>query len=131
MRRRPLLRLLTVTAIACLAAVSLGGGAASAKKKPPPPKPLVVSVVDFYFGPAAVTIKEGGSVKWVWASTNTASHDVHLKKGPKGLQGRGSYSTRTTAVTNASFKKSFATPGAYDFICTLHPEMKMTVTVKK
>lgn len=96
------------------------------------PKPVKVTVADFYFGPNKATIKKGGSVKWVWASTNSQPHDVHLKKGPKGLKKVGTYSTKTTAVTNATFKKVFETPGTYNFICTIHPtEMKMTVTVKK
>jgi plastocyanin len=95
-------------------------------------KPKLVSVADFYFGPDRVTVTEGGAVKWVWAATNTYPHDVHLKQSPKGLPNKGSYSTKTTAVTNASFKRSFETPGTYRFICTIHPtQMKLTVTVLK
>jgi plastocyanin len=95
-------------------------------------KPKLVSVADFYFGPDQVTIKRGGAVKWVWAATNTYPHDVHLKQGPKRLQHKGSYSTKTTAVTNASCKQAFETPGTYRFICTIHPtQMKLTVTVLK
>jgi plastocyanin len=97
-----------------------------------PAKPKLVSVADFYFGPDQVTVKRGGAVKWVWAATNTYPHDVHLKQGPKGLANKGSYSTKTTAVTNASFKRAFETPGTYRFICTIHPtQMKLTVTVLK
>lgn len=113
----------------CVLAVALLGATAAAK---PAPKPKQVTVADFYFGPTAVTIKKGSSVKWVWASFNSYPHDVHLKSGPKGLKQKGSYSTRTTAVTNARFQKAFPTPGTYKYICTIHPtEMKMTVTVKK
>ena len=120
-----------------VAAASLLGAAAATAKAPiaaagKAPKPATVSVADIYFGPTAVTIKKGGSVKWVWAPTNVEPHDVHLKKGPKGLKKPGTYSTKTTAVTNAQFKKVFETPGTYNFICTIHPtKMKMTVTVKK
>jgi plastocyanin len=118
-------------AAAFLAAACLAGVAAPAEAGKGP-KPKLVSVADFYFGPSAVTIPQGGKVKWVWAATNTESHDVHLKKGPKGLKQKGSYSTKTTAVTNATFVKAFPTPGTYNFICTIHPtKMKMTVTVKK
>ena len=95
-------------------------------------KPKVVTVADFYYGPSSVTIKKGGSVKWVWAAANVEPHDVHLQKGPKKLKNKSSYSTRTTAVTNAVFKKKFETAGTYQYICTIHPtQMKMTVTVKK
>lgn len=133
MRRVPRPRTLAALMTTALAAASLTGAAATspaatAKK----PKPVKVSVADFYFGPNAVTIKEGGSVKWVWAAANTEPHDVHLKTGPKKLKNKGSYSTKTTAVTNAHFQKTFETPGTYKFICTIHPtQMKLTVTVKK
>jgi plastocyanin len=94
--------------------------------------PKRVTVADFYFGPDRITIKRGGAVKWVWASSNTYPHDVHLKQGPKGLQHKGSYSTKTTAVTNAHFTRAFETPGTYRFICTIHPtQMKLEVTVLK
>jgi plastocyanin len=104
--------------------VTAGAGAAA--------KPKLVSVADFYFGPSQVTVKRGGAVKWVWAASNTYPHDVHLKQGPKGLEHKGSYSTKTTAVTNARFTRAFETPGTYRFICTIHPtQMKLTVTVLK
>ncbi len=122
------MRLLRLSA-ACIAAIALlGASAASAQA----PKSATVTVADFYFGPSAVTIKKGGSVKWVWSSLNSYPHDVHLKQGPKGLKDKGSYSTKTTAITGARFQKQFPTPGTYKFICTIHPtEMKLTVTVKK
>jgi plastocyanin len=114
---------------ALLAALALLGATAAGARAP---KPRVVTVNDFYFGPDAVTIKKGATIRWVWSSANTYPHDVHLKKGPKGLKNRSSYSTKTTAVTEAEFKKTFATPGTYHFICTIHPtEMHLTVTVKK
>jgi plastocyanin len=131
--RPPLARrsLLTgAVAIVALCGLALGapvmaGGQAAAK-------PKLVSVADFYFAPDQVTVKRGGAVKWVWAAANTYPHDVHLKQGPKGLQHKGSYSTKTTAVTNANFMRTFETPGTYRFICTIHPtQMKLTVTVLK
>ncbi len=134
LRQHPVLA--SAAAVTIVAASLLGGtaalarGGASASKKSP--KPAMVTVADFYFGPNNLTIKKGGSVKWVWAPTNVEPHDVHLKSGPKGLKKKGSYSTKTTAVTNAQFKKTFETPGTYHFICTIHPTlMKLTVTVKK
>jgi plastocyanin len=117
--------------LACVAAVALMGATAVAAKAPPP-KSKVVTVNDFYYSPTAVTIHKGGAVRWVWSAYNTYPHDVHLKKGPANLKRKGSYSTKTSAVTEAHFQKSFETPGTYKFICTIHPtEMKMTVVVKK
>lgn len=116
-------------AIACLAILALARAAAA---QAPPPKPARVTVNDFYFGPETVTIVEGAAVNWVWSETNSAPHDVHLKSGPRGLTQRATYSTKTTAVTDAKFKKVFTTPGTYKFICTVHPtQMHLTVVVKK
>ena len=70
MNRRAAVRLCTLLAT-CLAAVALVGVTAAPAKAPRPKPVTVVSVNDFYFGPSSVTIKKGGSVKWVWASTNT------------------------------------------------------------
>jgi plastocyanin len=127
--KRPKPLRISASLIACLAAVALFGATAAPAKAP---KPTTVTVNDFYFGPTSVTIKKGGAVKWVWSSLNANPHDVHLKQGPKGLKSKGSYSTKTTAVTEAHFQKTFKTPGTYKFICTIHPtQMKLTVVVKK
>jgi plastocyanin len=119
-------RLIGLPAI-CLA-VALSGAAATAKA----PAPARVTVNDFFYSPTDVTIKKGGSVKWVWSSENTNPHTVHLKSGPKGLKERGTYSTKTSAVSEARFKKTFDTAGTYKYICTIHPtQMKMTVVVRR
>jgi plastocyanin len=121
---------IAVAALALLAAVATAAEAPPGKK--PKGKPKEVSVADFYFGPEKLTLVEGQSVNWVWAESNTYPHDVHLKSGPKSLKEKKSYSTKTTAVTNAEFEKTFTTPGTYKFICTIHPtQMHMTIVVKK
>lgn len=114
---------------ACVAALALFGAEVAPAKAPP--KPATVAVNDFYFAPSAVTIKRGGTVKWAWSSLNTYPHDVHLRSGPKRLKQKDSYSTKTTAVTDAHFQKAFPTAGTYKFTCTIHPTlMKLTVIVK-
>ena len=125
------LKLIAVV-VAVLAFSGATAAAANAPAKKPGGKPKEVAVADFYFGPEKLTLKKGQSVNWVWAEANTYPHDVHLKSGPKGLKQKGTYSTKTTAVTNAEFEKTFTTPGTYKFICTIHPtEMHMTIVVKK
>jgi plastocyanin len=127
-------RALKLLVAVMVVALALSGAVAAAAKAPSKSKskPKEVSVADFYFGPEKVTLKQGQSINWVWAEANTYPHDVHLKSGPKGLKGKASYSTKTTAVTNAEFEKQFTTPGTYKFICTIHPtQMHLTVVVKK
>lgn len=119
-------------AVACVAVAALLGAGAASAGVPQRPKPTLVTVNDFYFGPDSVTIHKGRTVKWVWSASNTYPHDVHLKQGPKKLKERSSYSTRTSAVTDAQFKKTFERPGTYRYICTIHPTlMKLTITVKQ
>jgi plastocyanin len=125
------LKLIAVV-VAVLALSGAGAAAANAPQNKSKPKPKEVSVADFYFGPEKLTIDKGQRVNWVWAEANTYPHDVHLKSGPKGLKEKASYSTKTTAVTDAEFEKMFTTPGTYKFICTIHPtQMHMTIVVKK
>jgi plastocyanin len=127
-RARKLRALLVATCVAAVALLGVTVAAAQAPKKPP----AKVTVNDFYFAPAAVTINKGRAVKWIWSSYNTYPHDVHLKQGPKALKNKSRFSTTTTAVTEASFQRTFEVPGTYKFICTVHPsEMRMTVTVKR
>jgi plastocyanin len=130
--RRVLSRRAVRLAAVAVAAVSLCGAIAAPLGAKQQPKPKLVTVADFYYSPTKVTIKKGGKVKWVWSPLNANPHDVHLKQGPRKLKKKGSYSTKTTAVTGAKFVKAFPQPGTYKFICTIHPtEMKMTVVVKK
>lgn len=115
-------------ALGLLATLVVGLAAAGAGAAPQTAR---VTVNDYFFDPTAVTIGKGGSVKWVWSAANVASHDVHLKSGPKKLENRRSYSTGTSAVTEARFRKSFERAGTYKYICTIHPtKMRMTVVVR-
>jgi plastocyanin len=112
-------------------AALLGAGAASAQA-PARPKPRIVTVNDFFFGPDSLEIHKGRTVKWIWSEANTYPHDVHLKQGPKHLRNRASYSTRTSAVTDATFRKTFERPGTYRYICTIHPTlMKLKLVVRR
>jgi len=128
---RRAMKLGALLAAVCVSVVALSGVTAAAAQAPKKP-PVKVTVNDFYFAPTSVSIKKGRAVKWIWSSYNTYPHDVHLKQGPKALKNKGRFSTTTTAVSDASFQRTFEVPGTYKFICTVHPsEMRMTVTVKK
>jgi plastocyanin len=112
-----------------LLAVALSGVTAAAAEAPP--KSARVTVNDFFYAPTTVTVRKGGAVNWVWSAENVNSHDVHLKSGPKGLENKRSYSTATSAATEARFRKAFERPGTYRYFCTIHPtKMRMTVVVR-
>lgn len=117
-----------VAAIGCAIAVPVASGAGSAHQA----KVVVkkVSVADDVFAPTKVTIKKGNQVKFVWMSSNYDTHNVTLRKGPKGVN--HSKFTSIDAVRGIVFKRTFLTPGTYHFICTIHPgTMNLTVIVKR
>jgi plastocyanin len=114
-----------------LALGASGAGATVATAKPAKQaKPVVVTVKvdDDFFLPTKVTIHEGSSVKWVWGP-DIDVHNVTLASGPKGVTKQ--QFTSVSGSTALVFKRKFAVPGTYKFICTIHAMMKMTVTVKK
>ena len=92
------------------------------------PKPKSVEVADNYYLPAKLTVSKGASVTWKWPDDLPIDvHDVKLKSAPKGVKKWQS----DPASSGYRYKRTFKQPGTYKIICTLHEEMKMTVTVKR
>lgn len=105
--------------------------------KPEPPKPgdtfrvdVLDDYVNDYFSPNLLEIKVGDSIEWIWSDLNQNPHDVTLISGPPGVD-RLDYKTPNAPSRNFSWKRRFDKPGTYDFVCSLHFRMKMTVTVEK
>ncbi len=113
--------------------------------KPHAKKTSTVKVADDYFAPTKLKIKRNTKVKFKWDASNTDSHNVVLKKGPKGVKkgcktkGKDAYSPliskcnkSATGATGIKFKKKFDVKGKYHFICTIHPTvMQIDIKVKK
>jgi plastocyanin len=123
-------RSIAVVACALGAAIAApaasGAGAVSHK-----PKPVVkkVRVSDNFYSSTKVGITKGSAVNWVWSATNFNTHNVTLIKGPKGIT--KSKFTSISGSRGLHFKRTFTTPGAYHFECTIHTSMNITVTVKR
>jgi plastocyanin len=124
-RRRIAASLALLVLGACaLAPAAMAGGGAPAKGKT-----YKVNVRDDYYSPIDARIKRGDSVKWSWGNSNINSHDVTLKKGPKGVK-KNDYRSISGAI-GITFKRTFTKPGTYSFYCTIHPDlMQMDVVVK-
>lgn len=90
------------------------------------PKPLPVKVGDDYFTPLKKTVRPGTKVVWKWLATNTNTHDVKLKKGPKGVKRFHS----DPAAAEFTYKRTLKVKGKYSIICTFHENMVQTITVK-
>jgi plastocyanin len=90
-----------------------------------------VKMFDNYYSPAKLTVHKGTKVQWVWPSDVGDSHDVKVKKGPKGAKKFASPPFAAAARwprPPMAFKKT----GTYKLYCTFHEtEMTMTIVVKK
>jgi plastocyanin len=86
-----------------------------------------VSVHDNYYNPLNLKVKAGTTVKWVWPSDVGDTHDVNLGKRPKGVKAFHS----ELVATGYAYKRTLTKPGKYAIYCSLHDDMKMTITVTR
>jgi plastocyanin len=91
------------------------------------PKPRTVKIADNYYLPAKLTIKPRTKVVWRWLDEAGDVHDVKLRSAPKGVK-RFHSEPASAAYT---FKRTLEKPGRYKIVCTLHEEMRMTITVRR
>jgi amicyanin len=77
-----------------------------------------VGIDNFKFTPAALTVKVGTTV--VWTNKDAIAHTVNFMTGAINSN---------VLNQNGQFSHTFATPGTYDYICSIHPFMHGSVTV--
>ncbi|MGQ0773640.1 MAG: cupredoxin domain-containing protein [Pseudonocardiales bacterium] len=102
----------SATATLTLAPAAAGGQAHDAQS-------VTVPIRDFTFTPPDLTINTGDTVTWV--NEDRVPHDVSTTSGPAQF-------ASDTLRQGQSFSHTFAAPGAYAYVCTLHPDMVATVT---
>jgi plastocyanin len=77
-----------------------------------------VSIDNFAFAPATLTVKVGGTV--TWTNHDEEPHTVAANDGTFHSPGMG---------TGATFSHTFPTAGTFDYVCSIHPMMHGTVVV--
>ncbi len=77
-----------------------------------------VSIQDFFFSPAQITVQPGTKVTWV--NRGNAPHTVTADDG--------SFDSETLRP-GQSFSHTFQNPGTVAYHCEIHPSMKGSVTV--
>jgi len=117
---------LLLPALLLLAACSGTGHAPAAPSSAAPPASAgthVVTINNFKFQPAELTVKAGETVQWKNADivphSATANEVSQARAFDSGSIAKG-----------GSWQWVAAKPGAYDYICTLHPNMKGRLTVQ-
>ncbi len=78
-----------------------------------------VSIMNFAFTPAEVTIAPGESVTWI--NDDGAPHGLEYHDGVKGTD---------LLLPGASFRRRFDRTGTYDYNCSVHPYMTGRVVVR-
>jgi YVTN family beta-propeller protein len=78
-----------------------------------------ISIANFAFAPAALTIAAGETVTWV--NDDGAPHGLAYKDGTQGID---------PLLPGARFSRTFDKPGSYDYVCSVHPYMSGRVVVR-
>jgi YVTN family beta-propeller protein len=78
-----------------------------------------VSINNFAFEPAQLTVAAGQSVRW--ANDDGAPHGLAFKDGAPGVE---------LMLPGQGFSRTFSKPGVYDYACSVHPYMTARVTVR-
>ena len=79
-----------------------------------------VSIVDFAFEPATVTVNVGDTV--TWRNNGQAPHNAHATNNE--------FQTEVVGNDQVSGSHTFDEAGSYNYICDVHPNMKGTVVVQ-
>jgi len=117
-RRRRIALLLGAVAVTALLAVAVpkltaAGEVAVAAS------PAAVKIDNFAFAPATLTVTAGTTV--TWKNEDDSPHRIGDKNG----------TFKSAALdTDDTFSHTFAAPGEYPYICTIHPYMAGKIIVK-
>ena len=84
-----------------------------------------VAMKDIAFDPKKLTVDKGTTIEWT--NEDTVGHDVtktagpgpDFKSGPPGAMMKGD-----------TFDTTLTTPGKIDYVCTVHANMKASITVR-
>jgi len=86
-----------------------------------PAKAVRVTIENYAFSPATLSISTGTTV--TWTNMDTAPHTVTVDSGPVTF-------TSPSLHKGDTFTYTFTTPGTYSYYCAVHPDMTAKVIVK-
>ena len=82
--------------------------------------PATIDIDNFAFAPATLTVAAGTTV--TWKNEDDSPHRIGDKNG----------TFKSAALdTDDTFSHTFAAPGEYPYICTIHPYMVGKIIVKR
>jgi plastocyanin len=123
-----LAHLMAIGGVAAIAACSGSGSLTGNTPVSTSGNAATITVQDFSYSPATVTIKAGTTVLWV--NNGPSAHTVTSDSGlwdsgtlgtPSGSMGSTGYGTTGGTTAGGSFQRTFTQPGTYGYHCTIHP----------
>jgi plastocyanin len=111
--------LLVVLAAGCGDKKSEGSGAATDPAGASGGKFVAVAMKDILFVPEKVTARVGQSVRWT--NEDEVQHTVQASKG-------ADFESKTLSKGDTYVAK-LTKPGTIDYVCTIHPSQRGTITV--
>lgn len=113
-------RMMTAALLAAaLSAPAMAAGAMGPMTMAAAEAPNTIVMKNFDFTPMAMTVNAGTTVTW-----RNMDEEPHTVVSADGLFRSAALDTKET------FTFTFAKPGIYKYICTIHPKMVGTITVK-
>jgi plastocyanin len=105
------------------ASVAAASPAASAAASPAASQPAAaagdaVTIQNFAFAPASLTVKAGATV--TWTNQDSPSHSVKWDDGT---------ASSAPLATGSTYTRTFATAGTYAYVCGIHASMHGTIVV--
>jgi plastocyanin len=79
-----------------------------------------VTISHYAFAPASLTVAAGTTV--TWTNLDSVGHDVTVTRGPALFHS-------PMLSQGQSWSYTFSAAGPYSYICSVHPDMRATVTV--
>jgi plastocyanin len=112
------LSLILLVVILLAACGSTTGPTPTGTSSPIQSREVKVSIANFAFDPAVLTITTGTTV--TWTNNDTVAHNVLSDDGSWGSNSLGK---------GEAFSFTFTKPGTFSYHCGVHPSMKATITV--
>ena len=108
--------------VAAILAIALTAGTEATRAQGSATKPAsaAVSIDNFSFGPATITISAGSTV--TWTNHDDVPHVV-TKDDTKLFKSK-------PLDTGDRFSFTFTKPGTYDYYCAIHPKMTGKIVVR-
>lgn len=80
-----------------------------------------IVIKQYAYSSSSLTISQGDTV--TWTNQDSVGHDVLVTQGPQKFQS-------PMLAHGQSWSHTFTTAGAYSYICSVHPDMTASITVR-